>query len=66
MDSLNEALKFEPGYPEAHLEMALVMQGQGNFDRARDHLAKAQAAWVDADPDFSLAVQAREMVTRLN
>jgi len=65
-DLLNAALKLEPAHPESHLEMAFVMQSRGDEDRAREHLAKAQAAWVDADAEFPLAKRARELAGRIN
>ncbi len=50
-----------PEYPLGHLEMARILNAQGDTDRAREHLQKAQNAWADADADFPPAVVAREL-----
>ncbi len=66
VDILNETLRFDPGYPEAHLEMAGILHSRGKTKQAQAHLQKAQAAWVGADPDFPLAQEAYKLAEQLN
>ncbi len=62
---LREALHLVPGDPKAHLEMALLLEAQGDLDGAVEHLRGALAAWENADEDYEPARQARAKLEEL-
>ena len=61
-EELREALRLSPAAPRAHLEMALVLEAQGDTARAMEHLRSALAAWEFADESFEPAREARALL----
>lgn len=57
---VREALRRRPAEPKAHLEMALVLEADGDIDDALEHLGHALTAWESADEAFEPAREARE------
>jgi hypothetical protein len=62
---LDPRLRAAPGDPELLLLSARAYQVAGALDLAKADLARALDAWKDADPEFSLAQEARELQQRL-
>ena len=63
---LREALRLVPADPYAHLEMALLMETQGNPAAAVEHLMSAFAVWENADDDFEPAQQVGAKLVELS
>ncbi|MYB04916.1 MAG: tetratricopeptide repeat protein [Gemmatimonadetes bacterium] len=63
---LREALRLVPADPLAHLEMALLMETQGDTRTAVEHLKSALAVWENADEDYEPAQQARAKLSELS
>ncbi len=63
--SLAEALRLSPANPQAHLQMAHVLEAKGDLAGAIEHLEMALAAWENADDVFEPAREARENLERL-
>jgi tetratricopeptide (TPR) repeat protein len=59
-DTIARVLKQVPGKAEALYETALIEHERGDDDAGLAHLRRALEVWKDADPDFDLAVEARE------
>ena len=64
--ALQEALRLVPADPLAHLEMALLMEAQGDTRTAIEHLRSALAVWENADEDYEPAHQARTKLAELS
>ncbi len=62
---LAEILTNEPAQPVAHLEMALLQHQQGKLNQASEHLKIAQAAWLEASPNYPPAHEARALAAAL-
>ena len=62
---LLKVLKILPFYPEAHYEIALVYADMGDNKKALEHLEMALDIWIDADPEYKLAKEAREKLEEL-
>ena len=62
---VREALRRRPAEPKAHLEMALVLEADGDIEGAREHLGHAMAAWESADEAFEPAREARVKLAEL-
>ena len=62
---LREALRRIPANPGAHLEMALVLEANGDIEGARGHARSALMAWEPADEGFEPARQARAKLAEL-
>jgi hypothetical protein len=58
-------MRAAPGDPELLLLSARANLVGGAKDRAQTDLARALDAWKDADPEFRLAQEARELQLRL-
>jgi len=58
---LLESLKIAPADPEANLEMAFLYHQKGDSDKAMEYLDISLRAWKNADDDYKLAIQAREL-----
>jgi len=63
---LREALRLVPADPRAHLEMALLMETQGDTRTAVEHLKSAVAVWEPADEDYEPARRARTKLAELS
>ncbi|WP_419858182.1 tetratricopeptide repeat protein [Candidatus Palauibacter irciniicola] len=63
---LREALRRIPADPHAHLEMALVLEANGDIEGAREHVRSALAAWEPADEGFEPAREARAKLAELS
>ena len=62
---LREALRRIPSDPHAHLELARVLEGNGNIEGALAHVRSALAAWEPADASFEPAREARAKLAEL-
>ncbi len=62
---LRESLRYVPSLPDAHLELALVLEEEGDVEGAAEHLRRALAAWENADEDFEPARRARARLAEL-
>jgi uncharacterized protein HemY len=62
---LDPRMRAAPGDPELLLLSARANLVGGAKDRAQTDLARALDAWKDADPEFRLAQEARELQQRL-
>lgn len=58
---LEEGLKVEPNHPDMQLEMAQQWHRRGNLAKAQQHLDVAMAAWIEADPEYGPAIEARAL-----
>lgn len=63
---LREALRLVPADPRSHLEMALLMETQGDTRTAVEHLTSALTVWEPADEDFEPAQRARTKLAELS
>ena len=63
---LREALRLIPADPLTHVEMALLMETQGDTRTAVEHLESALAVWENADEDYEPAQQARAKLAELS
>ncbi len=63
---LREALRRIPADPHAHLELASVLEVNGNPEGAREHLRSALAAWAPADASFEPPREARAKLAELD
>ena len=63
---LREALRRMPANPHAHLEMALVLEANGDLEGAREHVQSALTAWEPADGSFEPAREARATLAELD
>ena len=63
--ALREVLFRIPAEPNAHLELALVLEAKGDAAGAVEHLERALAAWENADEDYGPAQQARAKLEEL-
>jgi tetratricopeptide (TPR) repeat protein len=61
MRVLEVHLRSVPFAPESNLEAARVLLARGDFAGAREHLAKAAAAWSQADPTYAPAAELRTL-----
>lgn len=58
-------LEVVPYHPEARYELALVYEGLGRREEALEQLGVALAVWIDAEPGFEPAREAREKMREL-
>ena len=63
---LREALRRVPANPHAHLEMALLLEANGDIEGAREHVRSALTAWEPADESFEPAREARAKLAALS
>ena len=64
-DYLNDARRVVPADPWVLYELALVAAESGDVDVAVELLESALEVWVDADPEFRYAREAREKLAEL-
>ena len=58
-------LRSRPAEPKARLEMALLLEADGDIEDALEHLGHGLAAWESADEAFEPAREARERLGEL-
>ncbi|MYG19030.1 MAG: tetratricopeptide repeat protein [Gemmatimonadales bacterium] len=63
---LREALRRIPANPHAHLEMALVLEANGDIENSREHVQSALTAGEPADKSFAPALEARAKLADLS
>jgi tetratricopeptide (TPR) repeat protein len=64
-DNLEYLLDLVPVHPDVHYELALVLEAEGDTAEAIDHLRTSLGVWEEADPDFPVALKAREKLAEL-
>ena len=62
---LATTLRILPYYPQAHLELAKISLGAGDYEKAASHLEVALQIWSDADAEFEPAREARALQQQL-
>jgi tetratricopeptide (TPR) repeat protein len=62
---LRQVLLYIPAHPNAHLELALLMEERGDTVGAIEHLQSALAAWENADESYEPAQEARRKLAEL-
>lgn len=63
---LREALRRIPANPHAHLELARVLEANGDMEGALEHVQSALTAWEPADESFEPAREARAKLADLS
>jgi len=61
----NEMLKLNPYHPDAHFQLAKIMLNQNQKEEALEHLKIANEVWVNADPEYKDAQEARRLYENL-
>ena len=63
--NLERNLQRTPFNPKTHYELSLVYADLGDHQQALEHLSISLDVWVDADPEFKPAREAREKLAEL-
>lgn len=59
-------LKLDPGNGKTNFELAQLFFDANDFAQARERLRIALLAWLDADPEYAPAVDARKLHATLS